>query len=319
MTVAASQPVAPVASRTLRPERPLDPALTLACLRRGGGDPTGTTTPDGSVWRALQTPDGPVTLRVRADRSLGEVTAEVYGPGGGWALEQLPSLLGELDDDSGFVAHHEQVARARRRVHGWRIIRTGLVMEALVPAIIEQKVTGQEAFGGYRRLVRRFGRAAPGVGARLGLHVAPTAAGWAAVPSWEFLQAGVDASRSATIVRAAKVADRLEECIRLPLPEAHRRLRAVPGIGVWTAAETRQRALGDPDAVSFRDYHLAGFVGVALTGERVDDEGLARLLEPYAGQRHRATRLLELTHRMPERHGPRLAPRGHLPVRRGRR
>ena len=32
-----------------------------------------------------------------------------------------------------------------------------------VPAIIEQKVTGQEAFAGYRRLVRSYGEPAPGL------------------------------------------------------------------------------------------------------------------------------------------------------------
>ena len=35
--------------------------------------------------------------------------------------------------------------------------RTDWVMGALLPAIIEQKVTGQEAFSGWRRIVRRFG------------------------------------------------------------------------------------------------------------------------------------------------------------------
>ena len=65
-------------------------------------------------------------------------------------------------------------------------------------------------------------------------------------------------------------------------------------MGVWTAAEVHQRALGDPDAVSFGDYHVAKDVGWALTGSEVDDDGLAELLEPYAGHRYRVQRLLEL-------------------------
>ena len=63
---------------------------------------------------------------------------------------------------------------------------------------------------------------------------------------------------------------------------------------MWTSAEVRFRALGDADAVSFGDYHIAANVGYALTGEPVDDEGLAALLEPYAGHRHRVQRLVEL-------------------------
>ena len=53
-------------------------------------------------------------------------------------------------------------------------------------------------------------------------------------------------------------------------------MRSLYGIGEWTIAETRIRALGDPDAVSVGDYHLAHHVGYALTGHRVDDAGNAR-------------------------------------------
>ena len=150
-----------------------------------------------------------------------------------------------------------------------------------MPAVIEQKVTGQEAFSGYRSLVRRYGTAAPGPAE--GLLAPPTAAGWAAIPSWAWLQASVDGARSRTVVRAAGFAGRLEEAVGLGTPEAHRRMRALPGIGVWTAAEVAQRALGDAEAVSFGDYHVAKDIGWTLTGTPVDDDGLAELLEPYAG------------------------------------
>ena len=46
-------------------------------------------------------------------------------------------------------------------------------MESLVPAVIEQKVTGQEAFAGFRMMVYRFGEQAPGPGAERGLWVGP--------------------------------------------------------------------------------------------------------------------------------------------------
>ena len=65
------------------------------------------------------------------------------------------------------------------------------------------------------------------------------------------------------------------------------------GIGPWTSAETRIRALGDADAVSVGDFHLAHEVGYALTGTRVDDDGMLGLLAPWAGQRQRVIRLIE--------------------------
>jgi len=81
----------------------------------------------------------------------------------------------------------------------------------------------------------------------------------------------------------------------------------VRGIGPWTVAEVSSRALGDADAVSVGDYHLAHLVGWALTGSRTDDAGMLRLLEPWAGHRQRVIRLIELTQaaRAP-RFGPRM-------------
>ena len=92
----------------------------------------------------------------------------------------------------------------------------------------------------------------------------------------------------------ASVADSLERLLTLTHEEADRKLRTIPGIGVWTSAEARQRAAGDPDAVSVGDYHLKNIVGWALAGRpRSTDEEMLALLEPFKGHRHRATRLIE--------------------------
>ena len=303
---------APPLERTWRSARALHVRATIGIMRRGAGDPTWRQDPDGTIWRGIRTPAGPATLRLRQCAD-GGVEAQAWGPGAAWVLDSLPSMLGEDDDAEGFVARHPVVAEAARRFAGWRVPRTGLVLEALVPAVIEQKVTGKEAFGSYRTLVHRYGERAPGAGSPRGLWVAPTAHAWARVPSWEWLRAGVDGARSAAAVRAAHAAGRLEQCPGLPLPDAHRRLRAIPGIGVWTAAEVAQRALGDADAVSFGDYHVARDIGWALTGAEVDDDGLAELLEPWAGHRYRVQRLLDLAGARRPRRGPRMAPRAHLP------
>lgn len=293
---------------------PVDVRATWGVLRRGAGDPAWRVV-GGTLFRGVRTPDGPVTLRVGTRPAEGVVVAEAWGLGTSWVLEQLPSMLGEDDDGAeGFVAHHEPVRQALRRHRGWRVPRTGLVLEALVPAVVEQKVTGQEAFSGWRRVVQRFGEPAPGPGAALGLHVPPSARTLAAIPSWEWLRAGVSPQRSDTVVRVARVAHRLEELPALDLVAARRRLVSIPGVGVWTAAETAHRALGDPDAVSFGDYHVAANIGWALIGRPVDDDGLVELLRPYAGQRYRVQRLLELSGALRPRRGPRMAPRRHLPV-----
>ncbi|MFE5679492.1 DNA-3-methyladenine glycosylase family protein [Streptomyces erythrochromogenes] len=303
--------------RRWTPDGPVDLGLTLGPLRRGPADPTFRTTPDGSVWRATRTPDGPATLRVsRTGSRTGtgtatEIDAEAWGAGAAWLLDHLPSLLGADDDPAVFVPRHRLVHASHRRRPGLRLTRTGLVLESLIPTVLEQKVTADEAYRAWRRLVRQYGEPAPGPHG-LNLYVMPDPRTWAMIPSWDWHRAGVDAKRSDTIVRAVRVANRLEEAAAMDLPEAVRRLEAVPGIGPWTSAETLQRSNGHPDAVSTGDLHLPGIIGYALAGDRdADDAAMLELLAPYAGQRHRAARLVLLAGRTPPRRTPRM-PRGDI-------
>ncbi|MGP9020477.1 DNA-3-methyladenine glycosylase family protein [Streptomyces sp. BR1] len=298
--------VAPGRSRRYAPPGPLDLGLTLGPLRRGPADPTFRAARDG-VWRASRTPEGPGTLRVT--EQAGAIEAEAWGEGADWLLSHLPGLLGDGDDPEAFAPRHRLVAESARRRPGLRLSRTGLVLESLIPSILEQKVTTDEAYRAWRLLVRKYGEPAPGP-APDGMYVMPDARTWALIPSWEWHRAGVDAKRSSTILRAVRVARRLEEAVALPQEEAAARLHLVPGIGPWTSAETLQRAMGAPDLVSVGDLHLPGIVGYALAGDRTaDDAAMLELLAPYVGQRHRATRLILLSGRTPPRRAPRMSPR----------
>ena len=168
-------------------------------------------------------------------------------------------------------------------------------MEALVPAILEQKVVILEAHRAWRILLAKYGTPPPGPAPR-GMRVFPPPGTWRRIPSWDWHRAGVEGVRAETIIRAATVADSLERLLTLTHEEADRKLRTIPGIGVWTSAEARQRAAGDPDAVSVGDYHLKNVVGWALAGkDRSSDEEMLALLEPFKGHRHRATRLIGLS------------------------
>jgi 3-methyladenine DNA glycosylase/8-oxoguanine DNA glycosylase len=284
----------------------------LAPHRRGAGDPTQRRV-DDDVWRAVRTPLGPATLRLSPCTSAGEVHAEAWGPGAVWALDGVPALLADDDDPAGFRPDlHPLVAEAWRRRPHVRFGATRRLWEALVPAVIEQKVTGQEAFAGFRRLVHRYGERAPGPGTELRLWVQPAPETVRRIPSWEWLRMHIDPARSRTLVRAATVADTLE---RLTRDEADAKLRTLPGIGEWTSAEVRSRTFGDPDAVSFGDYHIAKDVGWAVTGTPYDDEELRAFLEPWRPQRNRVVALVHGLAGGRPRRGPRMAPRTHLPVR----
>jgi 3-methyladenine DNA glycosylase/8-oxoguanine DNA glycosylase len=297
------------AVRVWRAGRPVPLGAQLSTFRRGAGDPTHAVDPDGGWWRASRTPDGPAAMHLRA---MGDsIEARAWGSGAGWLLESLPDLLGGNDQDCGFQPAHPALVEARKRFRHWRVPRSRLVLDALVPAVIEQKVTGKEAFAGYRTLVRRFGEPAPGP--RPGLFVPPAPHTWAAIPSWEWLRAGLEPGRAATVRGAALRAGRLEALGNQPSEQARAALRTLPGIGVWTSAEVAQRAFGDADAISVGDYHVARNIGWALVGQVLDDEQMLEVLEPYVGHRYRVQRLLELAGHAAPRRGARRTLPTHLP------
>lgn len=293
-----------------RPDGPLDVRLTLMHVRRGGGDPTLRVLPDGTVWRTLRTGDGPATLHLRPGPD--GVAATAWGPGARRALAAVPDLLGARDDPRTFDAHgHRRLAVAHHRLRGLRMPRTGDVLDALVPAVLEQRVVTLDAHAAWRWLLLRHGSTPPGP-APEGMRVAPDATGWRQVPVWDWRRAGVDDQRASAVLRAAAVARRLQEAVTHDPAELRRRLATVPGIGVWTIAETTRRVLGDADAVSVGDLHLPRLVGTAIADRRVEQHEVLDVLAPWAPHRGRVVRLLELTERAanpPTRPRPRRAPR----------
>lgn len=299
-----------------RPAVPTDVGRAVLAQRHGRNDPTFTASAPlsagGIVWRASRTPVGVATLALRQTAG-GVIRAAAWGPGAEWALDQLPALCGRDDDSDGFDAsRHPSVAEWHRRHPDLRIGRTDLVFDALVSAIMEQKVTSMQAFSAWRSIVTWYGERAPGPTPRP-MFAPPSVDGWRLVPSWAWHRAGLEppqsrtivetARRGASVVRAASAATDGEGRDRVFI--------GLRGVGIWTSAETRIRAFGDPDAVSVGDYHLAHQVGFALTGHRTDDDGMLELLEPFAGHRQRVIRLIYAGSALEPRRGPRLHPEDH--------
>ncbi len=283
--------------------QPIDLRLTLAPLRHGRDDPTIGFEADG-VWLARMTAAGPTTIRLATDgRTL---TAAAWGPGAESALQAVPDLAGLNDRPELLTACHALVHELERQFPGLRLPRTGQLLPALVPAVIEQKVTGSEAHAAYLALARRLGKPAPGP---MPLLLPPTPAQLAALPYFEFHPLGLERRRADLIRRISSRAGAIEALIALPADAARDRLQSIPGIGPWTAAEATRTAFGDPDAVSLGDAHIPDLVAWALAGEaRADDARMLELLEPYRGQRARVVRLLEVAGIKIPRFGPRFAP-----------
>lgn len=301
----------PPRRRVWRPPFALDVRLTLSDLQHGRSDPCHRVDGAGTVWRTSLLPSGGVTYRLW--QAGGEVHADAWGPGAEELLDGVPGLLGAGDHPETFDPGEPALARAHRALRGFRVPRTGRVLESLVPAILEQRVVGLDARLAWRRLVQRLGDPAPGP-APLGMRLPPSVEQWESLPSWDWLRAGVDGHRMRAATASLRLAPSLERAASRLGPHGdpqllYRRLRSIPGVGAWTASQVGQRALGDADALPIGDYHLADLAGYAFLGRSLTDGEIEPFFERWRPHRYRVVRILELSS-LPRR--PRRGPRRPL-------
>lgn len=277
----------------------------------GRYDPTTWIDGDQAV-RATRTASGPATVHFRivaTDRA----EARAYGPGAEAALERAADWIGLADTPPPPDHYPKPLRQIARRRPGIRFARGHGVVDLLVPAVLQQKVSGKEAKRAFGLLMRRVGEAAPGPFPELRLPVSPRQL--RDLPPAELPRLGILPRQGATLRQVGERASRLEEAASMNEAEAFRRLTALPGLGPWTASSVMGRGLGFADAVPLGDWNLPSLVAFHLAGEeRADDERMLELLEPYRGHRARVLRMLHLTGRYAPRRGPRMPVRP-LPTR----
>jgi 3-methyladenine DNA glycosylase/8-oxoguanine DNA glycosylase len=250
----------------------------------------------------MLTPDGPATGRLDW---TGELRVTAWGAGAEWAAASMRSLVAASRPLPLPLDAHPLVRRAARTHPHVTAGASGDLYHALLPSVIEQRITAREAKGQWARLVRRTGEPAPGPFP--GLLLPPTPARLAAIPTWWFHPLGIERQRAAALVAVAKVAGHLWDWACLPTPaDVAARLGLVPGVGPWTIGMVLGPVCGDDDAVPVGDYHFPHLVTWNLAGEpRGDDARMLELLEQYRPQRGRVLRLLGIVGRRPPAFGPR--------------
>lgn len=295
-----ARPAAPVGVARLLAEdvRPGSRALTAwVAVDRARRGAVAVRAPAGAVRRAEPGPCGPLVLEVRPD--AGRLALQVWGPAetpaeaAERALADAAAWAGLDDDAEGFgdlVAVEPVLRRLHRRLGDPLLSRLPRIGEAVGRAVLGQLVQAAEAARSTAQVAALAGGPAPG-----GLWCWPTAARIGATPAAALRRCGVSL-RGARALHAAAVADGRLRAADADWALLDRRLRALPGVGAWTSAETRL-ALGDPDAVSVGDYHLPALIGAVLGRPRAgaaswSDADLLDLLSPYAGQRGRVVRLV---------------------------
>ena len=299
-------------------DAPLDVRWTLIRGHGPGGTPVDVHhyrpgdagTPLSGSWRGARMASGAAAVRMEVVGT--ELRAAAWGDGAEEALGQVPRWLG-LDDrwpaPLGRQPLPPRLRELERKHRGIRIGTTGRLSDALVPIVLAQRVTNEEAVRGYNLLSRRCSEPAPGPNRRL--YLPPEPARLVSLPMHEFRRFGVEASRASTIREVATRAATIDALPADDLHDSYRRLQSIRGLGPWTAAIAVARAFGWADAVPVHDYDLPHAVSWNFTGERRgSDERMLELLEPWRGQRWRIIQLLVAAFAFPPRIAPRYRSRG---------
>ena len=293
--------MSPDARQTFEVDRALDLKSTLAGQRFGNSDPTVRFDALG-FWRATRTPEGPATVHVT--KGEGIVTAEAWGPGAQWIVPRVRALAGLDDAAETFDPPPGLIHDLVRRHRGLRLARAPWPWEALMAAILQQRVQFQDAMRGYRGLFRIDPEPAPGP---IPLMLPPKPRAIAYLSSSALVELGIDRKRAETLRSAALVAHRVDGLVDRDYAEVRRLLHLIPGCGPWTVEMVVSFTFGDPDSVTTGDFHLPNVASYALAGEpRADDARMIELLEPYKGHRFRVMRLLAEGGPTPPKYGPRL-------------
>jgi len=208
------------------------------------------------------------------------------------AHDALLGLLGLHVDPAKFEAQAVRDARMAALLTGQRGLRPLLLpdpWDALVWAIVGQQVTFSFACALRRRLVERWGTP---TAANLSVPPSPTAL--ARLDVVDLVPLGFTRARAACLVGAARAvasgALPLDALREGPATRIERALRALPGVGPWTAHYVLMRGFGFLDCVPTGDSALAAALQrcYGLPG-RPSHADAARLMAAFAPYRSLAT------------------------------
>jgi 3-methyladenine DNA glycosylase/8-oxoguanine DNA glycosylase len=237
---------------------------------------------------------------------LGKRQTEFYGPGATWLSSTVDDLFGNHDEPPSIAPAHDVVHLLQKQFGALRLGRSHTPFHEILPAILGQRVTTQEAAQQWSRIVRNHGEKAPGPHPTLLLPPSPEVL--AKIPYTTFHTYGIDRRRADTLRHAGRLGHYLvRDWDRTVDPSQHTEaLMHLPGVGPWTAAVAGALAFGDPDAIAVGDFHLKNTIAWALHKKPrgTDDEMLASL-SPYVGQRQRIVRWIQMAGISAPARGPR--------------
>lgn len=237
---------------------------------------------EGVYRRTIEIAGQSGLISVRALDDGRHVELSVDSSAGTGLLEIVERVRDVFDlnaDPHAILSHLRRESHLRTVLGGTKCVRVPGAwdgFELTVRAILGQQVTVRGATTLTGRLAARFGRPLPGGSAGLDrLFPRPEDLAGAAVESIGLPGRRAESLRS--ISRAVRDDPALLDPAR-DAGETMQRLRALPGIGDWTAQYVAMRALREPDAFPAGDLGLRKLLG---GGAPLGEKELARRAEPW--------------------------------------
>ncbi len=258
------------------------------------------TVADGTYVRSVRIASAGCTVAVEHRSGVLRVRAA-----GGASRPTLRALVGRMFDLDADVAAFRRMASRdpvlRQRIGRLRDIRVPQFadpFEGAVRAVLGQQISVRGASTIAGRLVSLLGEPAPGLdGLAASLFPAPAAIANAGPDRLAGIGLTRARARAVHAVAAATLDGRLpwDALPLMPPAEAHRLLVAVTGIGPWTAAYIRMRALGDRDACPLGDLGLVKALQAAHPRTTLTPARIAELTARWSPWRAYGTLCLWMT------------------------
>jgi DNA-3-methyladenine glycosylase II len=262
--------------------------FTVDALRRLASNVVDVVGDDGTFYRALNDRGGTevLAIRCRGPRAL-EIRATGRRPDR-W-LPNVARMLGTAVDLEEWYVRSRRIgwlAPIAKTLRGLKPPRYPTLWEALAHAILFQQISILAAAAIMRRAVELLGEPVV-VDDAVRCIAFPPAARWLEANDSALRSAGISRNKIAHLRAAAQafLEGTIGESQLDPLPTAlaAERLRAVRGIGAWSAAVTLLRGLGRLDAFPLRDSGVARALALLSGDAHVDQTELLDRLGPVRG------------------------------------
>ncbi len=269
----------------VRPPFRLD--LTIEALRRLASNAVDVVGADGTYYRAFD--DGAETSAI-AVRALGASSLEVRATASGAArwLDVVGRMLGTTADLTRWYERSAAVtwlAPIARTLRGVRPPRYPTLWEACAHAILFQQISIHAAAAIMRRAVELLGTPVEVEGVRCIAFPPPQR--WFEASDVRLRGVGISTNKVTHLKSAAAAIldGSVDEAAleQMPTAEAADRLRAIRGIGAWSAAVVLLRGLGRLDTFPLRDSGVARTLALLSGDPHLDQTALLEQLGDVRG------------------------------------